>query len=575
MARRPRRRTVVLAGLGLVLVWLAAAAYLVLDAGAALEAGRDDLQAVRVGATPSSLLDPDTGVALERAGADFDRARDRLRSPVLTPFRILPVAGRHLRAGDRVTATSRGAVRLAVDAVDDLQELSERPLAAGPDRVAVLGDLAAIVERTETGLGRLDPGSPDALVGPLGDAVEALATERAETRQSLGRARQAIEAVATVLDGPTPYLLLGANNAEMRAGSGMFLSAAPLGFESGRLRLGDVRPTQELVLPAGAVPVTGDLADNWGWLDGGRDLRNLGLTADFPQSAALAAANWAQVPGGGPVGGVIVVDVDAIRGLLRVVGPVEVGGTTYTADTVRGELLREQYRRFDDRDDRRDQLGEVARVVFERIEAGDFELDALSSALLDAVQRRNLLVWSADARVQEAWSAAGADGALREDSLSVALLNRGAEKLDSYLDTTATLVSRRAEGDRTAVTLTYRVTNRAPASGPRYLLGPNIEGLVEGEHRGIVVVNLPAGTTGIELGGARQTLVGTDGPTAVVAGELVLLRGETKEVTVRAVLPEGVDSVVLEPSARISRTRWVVDGRRFDIDQRRTVSLAG
>ncbi len=68
----------------------------------------------------------------------------------------------------------------------------------------------------------------------------------------------------------------------------MFLSAATLGFDQGRLELGDVRPTQELVLPPGSVPVTGDLAANWPWLDPGRDLRNLGLTADFPQSAALA-----------------------------------------------------------------------------------------------------------------------------------------------------------------------------------------------------------------------------------------------------------------------------------------------
>lgn len=573
MSRRPRRRTIVLAGFGLVLVWLAAAAYLLLDASAALDDGRAGLESVREGATPASLLDPATDDALDEAGADFARARSRLRSPVLTPLRVLPIAGRHVRAADRVTSTSQGATELASDAVDDLRELSERSLAAGPDRVAVLQDLAAIVARTNKGLGRLDPGSPDALIGPLGDAVEELGAERTETRRSLTRAEHVIEALGTVLDGPTPYLLLGANNGEMRAGSGMFLSAAPLGFDSGRLELGEVRPTQELVLPAGAVPVSGDLQANWPWLDGGRDLRNLGLTPDFPQSAALAVANWAQVPGGGPVGGVIVVDVDAIRGLLRVVGSVEVDGTTYTADTVRGELLRAQYQRYDDRDQRRDQLGDVAKVVFERIEAGDFELDALASALLDAVQRRNLLVWSADAEVQEAWAAAGVDGHLREDSLSVALLNRGAEKLDSYLDTTATLRSTSAPGGRTAVTLTYRIENRAPEQGPRYLLGPNIEGLEAGEHRGIVVVNLPAGVTDIELDGARQTLVGTDGPTAVVAGELALRRGETKEVTVRATLPKGLEQVVLEPSARISRTRWVVDGQGYEIDRRRTVDV--
>ncbi|HEX2575987.1 MAG TPA: DUF4012 domain-containing protein [Aquihabitans sp.] len=573
---RPRRRTVVLVALGAVALWAAGVAWLLLDARSALAAGRDRLTVVRDGVTPSSLLDPATGRALDRAGDDFARARSRLRHPVLAPLRVLPVIGRHVRAGDRVVATSQGATRLADDAVRDLQDLTSRSLAAGPERLAVLEDLAEIVARTERGLGALDPGSADALAGPLAEAVTELDEERDDSRATLRRADRAVRAITDLLAGPSSYLLLGANNAEMRNGSGMFLSAAPLELEGGRLALGEVRPTQELVLPAGSVPVTGDLAANWPWLDGGRDLRNLALTANFPQSAALAAANWAQVPGGGPVDGVIAVDVDALRSLLAVVGPVEVDGVRYSADTVRGELLREQYRRFgDDRVERRDQLGEVATVVFERIEAGEFELDELATALIDSVARRNLVVWSAAAEVQEAWSTAGADGHLEDRSVSVALLNRSAHKLDSYVETSATLDSEAVGGDRTAVTLTYRIENRAPASGPRYLLGPNIDGLQAGEHRGIVVVNLPAGAADVRIDGARQTLLGTDGPTVVVAGEVALLRGDVREVEVRAVLPAGLAEVVLEPSARISRTRWTVDGRAFETDRRRTVPVGG
>lgn len=576
MVHVPRCRTVVVVVLLGVVVWGAAAAWLLLDARAALEDGRVELQAVRRGATPSTLLDSDTGRALDRAGSDLARARSRLRSPLLTPLRLVPLVGRHLRAGDRVVATAQGASTLADDAVADLGDLAEQPVSDGPERLAALDDLAGIVSRTQRGLARLDPGSPDALVGPLGDAVAELGAERDDSVASLRRADQAIGAVTRVLGGPAPYLLIGANNAEMRAGSGMFLSATSLGFDHGALDLGDVRPTEQLVLPVGAVPVTGDLAANWPWLDGGRDLRNMGLTADFPQSAALAATNWAQVPGGGEVGGVIVVDVDALRGLLRAVGPVEVDGVRYTAETVRGELLRAQYARFgDDREGRRDQLGEVAKAVFERIDDGDWELDRLATALVDAVQRRNLLVWSADDEVQDALATAGADGHLRADSLSVAVLNRGAEKLDAYLDTSATLASERVGGGRVAVSLTYRITNRAPGKGPKYQVGPNISGLEAGEHRGIVVVNLPAGATDVTLAGATQTLAGSDGPTLVMAGEVALRRGESVDVEVSAVLPAGLEQVVLEPSARIPRTRWTVEGQTFDIDRRRTVALTG
>ena len=119
------------------------------------------------------------------------------------------------------------------------------------------------------------------------------------------------------------------------------------------------------------------------------------------------------------------------------------------------------------------------------------------------------------------------------------------------------------------------VVNNAPIKGEQYLLGPNIAGLVAGEHRGIVVVNLPAGVSDVGLAGATLILQGADGPTAVVAGEVRLKRGESVEVTVTAVLPRSLDEVSIEPSARIPRTRWVVDGKQFAVERRRTVTLGG
>jgi hypothetical protein len=88
-----------------------------------------------------------------------------------------------------------------------------------------------------------------------------------------------------------------------------------------------------------------------------------------------------------------------------------------------------------------------------------------------------------------------------------------------------------------------------------------------------VVVNLPAGTTGVELTGAEPFMEGGDGPTVVVGGEVTVRRGTTAEVVVRALLPEGVDQVTLEPSARVEPTAWTVDGVDLGRDRRRTVSL--
>ena len=571
---RSHRGKVVLGVLGVVVLWMLAVGWLLAGARSSLESGRAKLEGVRAEATPSSLLKPATATDLKHAERDFAHARDRLRSPVITPLRLVPVVGRHIRAADHLVSSAQGSATLAATAVEQLGELADQPLAAGPQRIAALEQLSKIINQAREGLDDLDPGSPDSLASPLAKAVAKLAEERRQTQLGLAHAAQATDALTTVLKGPTPYLLIGANNAEMRAGSGMYLSAAPLGFDDGRLELGDVRPTQELVLPPKSVPVHGDLAKNWSWIDVGRDFRSMALSVDFPQSASVAAANWAKVNGGGPVGGVIVVDVDALRALLRVVGPVEVDGVRYTADTVRGELLRNQYRRYgDDRDQRRDQIGEVAKVVFKRIEAGHWKLDELATALVDTVSRRHLMVWSADPKVQAAWKTTSADGRLQDRSVAASLLNRGAEKLDSFLPTTAVLTSSTGSDGRVHVHLTYTITNKAPASGPKYLIGPNIAGLVAGQHKGIVVINLPGGATDVVVRGGRQTLQGADGPTTVVASEVSLLRGATAQVRVSATLPEGVTSVILEPSARIPPTVWTVDGTTYRLDRRRSLSV--
>ena len=570
------RRKILLVSLMAFMGWLGVCAWLLKDAGSHVADGRSALDEARNGATPASLLEDDTDAALASAHDNFVKARSRLRNPLLAPLRLVPVVGRHVRSADHIVASADGATQVATEGVADLRELVELRLDSGGDRIAVLRDLADLLARTHRSIAELDPGSSDGLITPMYEAVVDLTAERDETRSSLQAAELASRALADVLEGPMPYLLLGANNGEMRVGSGMFLSAATVRFDQGAIDLGDVRPTQELVLPSRSVPVGDDMAKNWPWLDPGRDFRNLALSADFPQSAEVATRMWPLVPGGETVGGVIAVDVDALRGLLRVVGPIDVGGVVYTADTVRGELLRDQYGRFvDDRDARRDRLGDVSREVFARIESGEWELEQMATALVEAVQGRHLMIWSADEASRKAWEGVGADGHLTDRSISMGLANRGANKLDSYVSTSLAVTTSRRADDATELTLTYVVTNEAPESGPVYVVGPNIDGMAAGEYRAIVVANLPLGVTDVTLDGARQTLAGQDGPTIVVGGELSVARGASATVTVTAVVPAAIDSVTLEASARIPRTRVSIGSHQPSVDRRRSIELKG
>jgi hypothetical protein len=568
-----RRRWIKWLVAALVLVWVAAAAVLALLGVAAADRGQQALDRAQRDRTYEALTDPATGALLDDAHDEFARGNRLLANPVMFPFRFLPVLGRQLRSADRLTQNAADASEVARDTVDEVREMSEGPTPQGPERLRLLGRLATVVDDAHRRLEAIDIPDDEALIGPVDDVRTTLADKRGEAVDGLDRASKVLGSLQSLLDGET-YLVWGANNAEMRAGSGMFLSATTLTTEGGHLDIGDVRPTNRLVLDEG-VETPPELSRNYPWLDTGNDFRNLALSPRFAQSAEIASRMWPQVPEGEEVDGVLAVDAEALWHIMKVTGPVTVNGTTYTPKTVRYQLLNGQYKQFPkDQGDRTDQLGEVARAVFDELESGDWKVGKLATALIDSVAGRHLLMWSADEAEQAGWEAASADGGLEEESLAVSVLSRGANKLDYYLGVGAAITTT-ASTTGTEVYVDISLRNRTPAKGdPKYVVGPNIEGLAEGEYAGIVVVNVPKAARSVRFeGGAYSTLAGTDGPTQTQGRYLRILRGDQARLTLRFRLPASADHLVIEPSARVGPLRWTFDGHEFVVEKRRTVEL--
>jgi hypothetical protein len=98
--------------------------------------------------------------------------------------------------------------------------------------------------------------------------------------------------MAELFAGNSTLLLLLGNNAEMRAGSGMFLTVGTLTVSDGRLDVGEIVPTFDFQLPE-PVTVDTDLAARWGWLEPGREWRNLGVSPRFDVTAEQASRMWA------------------------------------------------------------------------------------------------------------------------------------------------------------------------------------------------------------------------------------------------------------------------------------------
>ena len=126
------------------------------------------------------------------------------------------------------------------------------------------------------------------------------------------------------------------------------------------------------------------------------------------------------------------------------------------------------------------------------------------------------------------------------------------------------------------MTVDIALRNHTPAKGePKYVIGPNVDGLPTGEYAGIVEVNVPTAAPGRSASRAAHysTLVGQDGPTQIQGRYVRVPEGTRPTLTLRFRLPSSVDEMALEPSARVKPLRWNFNGHEFKVEKRRTVEL--
>lgn len=574
-SRRPRTGVIVAV---VVAAWLAAVGVQVALAAADARSGRavaQDAQSVGAGA----LAGGGAEVVLDRARAAFAGAHARLRHPLVRPALLFPVLGRQLRSFAALAGASAQAAEVGATAAASTREALETAADGGPERVEALRELSTIAQRAEDGLSGLELGPGDHLMPSLARGRRELTRHLAEGRTTLRRVDLVAGAVADVLAGPSRYLLLASNNAEMRAGSGMFLSAGILDAEDGALRLGPMRPTGDLTLPGAGVEGDPDLQARWGWLRPGREWRNLGLSPRFDATGELAAAMW-QALEGTPVDGVLAIDVETLRALVSATGPLPVGEGAVGPDEVVELLLHGQYLDLPDvppheadQTGRRERLGELAGAALAALETGDYEVGTLAAELAGAARGRHLLAWSAHGDHQEAWEAAGISGSLSPQSLVVSVLNRGGNKLDRFLEVSSNLDLQPVAGGLD-VTVEVHLVNRTPDGEPWYVAGPALgSGLAAGDYLGIVSTNVPAAAADLRIDGEPVLVArGPDGPTQVIAAPVLVPAGSDRTVVVRFRLPPGSGSLDVEPSARIPPIEWSTGDTEWRGDVVRTVA---
>ncbi len=444
-----------------------------------------------------------------------------------------------------------------------------------PNESRRLHQLGTLSLSTENQLSQIQTGPSDALIGPLASKHDEFVSQLDDAKSRLTKAAAVSSVVATILQGPQEYLVLAANNAEMRSGSGAFLEVGVATTGGGSVHVGNMVPSGSLTLPLGAVTVAGDLERNWGWLNPGVDWRNLGVTPQFDVTGALAAQMW-HAETGQQVNGVIALDVEALHQLLEVTGPVTVGGQTVGPDNVVTYLLHDQYAGLTDNSStsgRQDVLGSLTSAVLQDLQDQSVDLHTLATAVTSAVDGRHLMLWSSDPKAQAAWVVSGVSGSLTPSSLGIGVVNRGANKLDQYLPVHVA-VKTAPSGSGTKVTLTTTLANTTPTGLSQYIAGPYPGVPVEyGGYTGLVAANLPAAASGITMIGAGPLAVkSAEGPTWLVAAPVTIPQGSTSTVVVTFELPGSHGTMHLVPSTRIPAEQWTAGGSAFDDTTSRAIS---
>lgn len=448
LGRRYRPRT--LAGLGVLIVAVLLLGSAAIASATAYRSGVA-AQAAVVSLAKAITADdfPAAEAAVGQARSQIDAAAGAAANPAIRILGALPWLGDPLRAmgtltqaGDRLVSATEdlfevytlasgegvGATKLVLNGQINVERLaSYQPLLA--DAHASLQEAQAHLAATPTG-------------GPVGGRIAALtATAEAEIAplsDLLGNLLTLYPRLPGLLgaDGPTRYLLVVLNPAELRATGGAPLSAALIEFDDGAMSvLRQGATSTEFFLDNRKVTWQTLVGPPLGPTPGQPDrFVNANQHPDFRISGEQLARAW-QAGGLPVVDGVIALDTTAIAAVLGAIGPVQTEGYgEVTQDNLTETILFDAYTQVRDKRTRHDLNAQLSSAVVSALVTGE-NLPGVAGALFAEARGRHVQAWLVDPQAQQVLSAIGLAGEVdREapDQIAVYTQNTNGSKVDVY-----------------------------------------------------------------------------------------------------------------------------------------------
>ncbi|KQX74264.1 DUF4012 domain-containing protein [Aeromicrobium sp. Root472D3] len=488
--KKPRRLTIVLAVLGLlVVIGVALAVY----AYTQLSSARDDIDVATTSASELQTAlesgdQPAAQTSLEQLQRSIGDADSTLSGAIFSVAAKLPVAGKNVKAARTVTSSLS---TVADDGLPPLVEIADQfngktfNPAGGKIDVAAIAAIgpnvttsARVIEAASADVDAIDASS---LNGSLRGPVEDVQSKLAHAATVAQRATTASTVVPQMLTGKHRYLLIFQNNAEIRATGGLPGAYAVLDVNDGKISLGEQGSGASMGdLPYEATPISQEETDLFD-TKLVSDFRDINFTPDFPRAAEIGTAILAREKNI-DVDGVLSVDPVTLSYVLDGIGPITLDdGSTLTSSNAVDVLLNGVYVNYPEPDAQDAFFASATQKIFDKVLAGQGDPTALLKALTKATDERRVQVWTKDSAITDALGDSAVAGKLptgtaADSSIGIYLNDATGAKMQYYLDyDISAKATRCTESGTQSFETTTTLTSSAPADSaqlPESIRGP-------------------------------------------------------------------------------------------------------
>lgn len=386
---------------------------------------------------------------------------------------LIPVIGENFRA---VRIIAEGVDEVSTEVVTPAStllgtfSLARDPATGGLDLTALreATEISTAAEQVVTDLHEqvqsIDTG---ATIGQVTDAVQSFDEALGSAEEMIPSVRGSLNAVGALLgvDGPKRVLLAFLNNAEAAALGGGPAAQMLLQVDNGSVQV--TKQASSADFPW-RTPVTVPVDESAVQLfDQDMLLSQPNASTsrpDFPTAAQIIGANWERSIDGSFPDIVVSVDPLALSRLLQVTGPVTMSnGEQLSSDNVVSKLLNEVYFRYPEGGAESDAyFSAAASAVFDRIMSTDYDLWAMTDAVVDAANSGSLMMWSSDPTTQALFDGTRLQGILPQTNegstvVGVYFRDRSSSKIDYYLHSEAVVTTNTCTPDAPTYTVEVRL----------------------------------------------------------------------------------------------------------------------